>query len=150
MIRQAARSVPVVVGSMLLAGCIASPRFTLSKPPLNPAPPSGNFAMSEEGVASYYADEFNGRMTSSGEKYDMNQMTAAHRTLPFNTRVRVTNESSGQSVVVRINDRGPFKGDRIIDLSLAAAKAISLITTGTGMVRLEVLSLGDTTARTSP
>jgi rare lipoprotein A len=106
--------------------------------------------MSQEGVASYYAEEFNGRMTSSGEKYDMNQLTAAHRTLPFNTRVRVTNESSGQSVVVRINDRGPFKNDRIIDLSLAAAKAISLITTGTAMVRLEVLSLGDTTARTSP
>lgn len=138
----------IAILAVVLAGCVAAPRFTSSKPA--PPPSYGTVEMSQEGVASYYAEEFNGRMTSSGEKYDMNQLTAAHRTLPFNTRVRVTNESSGQSVVVRINDRGPFKNDRIIDLSLAAAKAISLITTGTAMVRLEVLSLGDTTARTSP
>jgi len=143
-----ARCFPAIVVSVVFAGCIAAPRFTSSKPA--PSPANGTVEMTEEGVASYYAEEFNGRMTSSGEKYDMNQMTAAHRTLPFNTRVRVTNESSGQSVVVRINDRGPFKNDRIIDLSLAAAKSISLITTGTAMVRLEVLSLGDTTARTLP
>ena len=71
-------------------------------------------------------------------------MTAAHRTLPFNSRVRVTNKETGQSVIVRINDRGPFKSDRVIDLSLAAAKALSLITHGTAGVRLEVVRLGDT------
>jgi len=101
--------------------------------------------MVEEGVASYYADEFNGRTTANGERYDMQQMTAAHRTLPFNTRVRVTNKTTGQSIVVRINDRGPFKDDRIIDLSLAGAKALSLIGTGTAPVRLDVLELGEAT-----
>ena len=70
----------------------------------------------EEGIGSYYAEEFNGRKTSNGEVYDMHQMTAAHRTLPFGTLVRVTNTSSGKSVVVRINDRLPRR-DRLIDLS---------------------------------
>jgi rare lipoprotein A len=104
----------------------------------------GSFAMAEEGIASYYADEFNGRKTSNGEVYDMNDFTAAHQTLPFNTRVQVTNIESGKAIVVRINDRGPFKGDRIIDLSLAAAKAIEMIGTGTARVRVQVLELGDT------
>jgi rare lipoprotein A len=99
----------------------------------------------EEGVASYYAEEFNGRQTSNGETYDMNAMTAAHRTLPFNSKVQVTNLVSGKSVVVRINDRGPFKSDRIIDLSLAAAKAIEMIGTGTAKVRLDVIAFGDST-----
>lgn len=118
-----------------LAGCVPSPRFTSS-----PAPRAEEGGFEEEGTASYYAEEFNGRTTSNGERYDMNAMTAAHQTLPFNTRVRVTNKSTGQSVVVRINDRGPFKGGRIIDLSLAAAKAISLIGTGTAVVRLEIVN----------
>jgi rare lipoprotein A len=94
------------------------------------------------GVASYYAHEFDGKATASGEVYDMHQLTAAHRTLPFNSLVRVTNQQTGESVVVRINDRGPFKSDRVIDLSLAAAQRIGLIAQGTGPVRLEVLELG--------
>ena len=124
-----------------LAGCISSPRFTSAR--AHPSESGGQYTSSEEGMASYYADEFNGRQTSNGEVYDMNQFTAAHRTLPFNTKVRVTNTLSGKAVVVRINDRGPFKDDRIIDLSLAAAKAIELIGSGTAPVRLEVLQLGD-------
>jgi len=130
-----------------LIGCVASPRFTSAK-----TSSSGESEMmtTEEGVASYYADEFNGRITSNGEKYDMNQLTAAHRTLPFNSRVRVTNTDNGQSVVVRINDRGPFKDDRIIDLSLAAAKAISLIMTGTAHVRLEVIERGESSSSIKP
>jgi rare lipoprotein A len=74
--------------------------------------------------------------------YDMHQLTAAHRTLPFNSTVRVTHQQTGVSVVVRINDRGPFKDDRVIDLSLEAAKRLGLIAHGTGPVRLEVLELG--------
>jgi len=77
--------------------------------------------------------------TASGERYDMNDLTAAHRTLPFNTRVKVTNLSNGKSVVVRINDRGPFKKNRIIDLSLAAAKKIDLIGPGSAKVRLDIV-----------
>ncbi len=132
----------VLACSAVLAGCVTSPRFTSSRADQRSG---GGFSMVEVGVASYYAEEFNGRRTSNGEKYDMNRMTAAHPTLPFNSRVRVTNKETGQSVIVRINDRGPFKSDRIIDLSFAAAKAISLITHGTGEVKLEVMELGDST-----
>jgi rare lipoprotein A len=126
--------------AVTLAGCVASPRFTSAR--VRAGESAGDGAFAAEGMASYYAEEFNGRKTSNGETYDMNQFTAAHRTLPFNTRLRVTNELSGKSVVVRINDRGPFKDDRIIDLSLAAAKALELIGPGTAQVRLEVLEIG--------
>ena len=122
----------------LLAGCTGSaPRFTFDRPG---AP--GTYALNEEGVASYYADEFNGRKTSNGEVYDMHALSAAHRTLPFQTRVLVTNLTNGKSVTVRINDRGPFVDDRIIDLSLGAAKAIDMIGPGTAAVSLQVLDLG--------
>ena len=96
----------------------------------------------ETGTASFYADEFNGRTTANGEVYDMNNMTAAHPTYPFNTIVNVTNLSNGKNVEVRINDRMPqFKG-RIIDLSLAAAKKIGMINAGIQNVRVEVLKWG--------
>jgi rare lipoprotein A len=94
----------------------------------------------EEGVASWYGIPFNGHRTSNGEIYDMHQMTAAHRTLPFGSRVRVTNLRNGMQTEVRINDRGPFVADRVIDLSLSAAQAIQMVGTGTAQVRLEVVS----------
>jgi rare lipoprotein A len=94
----------------------------------------------EEGVASWYGIPFNGHRTSNGEIYDMHQMTAAHRTLPFGTVVRVTNLNNGKQTEVRINDRGPFVANRVIDLSLAAAQAIEMIGTGTAPVRLEILA----------
>ena len=91
----------------------------------------------EEGVASWYGVPFNGRRTSNGEIYDMHEFTAAHRTLPFNGVVRVTNLNNGKQTEVRINDRGPFVANRIIDLSLSAAQAIEMVGTGTAHVRLE-------------
>lgn len=91
------------------------------------------------GVASYYGPGFQGRSTASGERFNMYDMTAAHRTLPFGTNVEVTNLSNGKSVVVRINDRGPFKRGRIIDLSKAAARKIDMISNGTVRVRVKVL-----------
>lgn len=94
----------------------------------------------EEGVASWYGVPFNGRRTSNGEVYDMHTMTAAHRTLPFNTIVRVTNMRNGKQTEVRINDRGPFVANRVIDLSMAASQAIDMIGTGTAQVRLEIVS----------
>jgi rare lipoprotein A len=94
----------------------------------------------EEGVASWYGVPFNGRHTSNGEIYDMHTLTAAHRTLPFNTVVRVTNLRNGKQIDVRINDRGPFVANRIIDLSLAASQAIEMVGTGTAQVRLEIVS----------
>ena len=91
------------------------------------------------GVASWYGKELQGRMTSSGEKYDMNDYTAAHRSLPFGTLVKVTNIKNGRSAIVRINDRGPKKFERKIDLSYAAAEKIGMINDGTARVRIDVL-----------
>lgn len=139
------RLFPVILAVGLI-GCASSPRFTTRSAPSSPAASStaapGDISLVQEGNASYYADEYNGKPTASGEKYDMNDLTAAHRTLPFNTKVRVTNLSNGKAVTVRINDRGPFKDDRLIDLSFAAAKIIDLILTGTAPVQLEVMELG--------
>ena len=88
------------------------------------------------GVASYYGKRFHGRRTASGESFDMHAMTAAHRTLPFGTLVQVTNPRNGKSVTVRINDRGPFHGNRVIDVSRAAASELGLIGPGKGHVEL--------------
>jgi rare lipoprotein A len=93
----------------------------------------------EEGLASWYGGKFHGRRTASGEIFDTRQLTAAHRSLPFGTRVLVTNLENGKSVTVRINDRGPFVEGRVIDLSLAAATAIGLAGRGVVPVRVEVL-----------
>ena len=99
-----------------------------------------------EGNASWYGVPFHGRRASNGEIYDMHKLTAAHRTLPFGTEVRVTNLSNGKSTVVRITDRGPFVEGRIIDLSMAAAREIDSVGAGVVPVRLEILSAVDTTA----
>ena len=91
------------------------------------------------GMASWYGPGFDGNYSASGEVFNQNALTAAHRTLPFGTQVRVTNLDTGLSVVVRVNDRGPFHGDRVIDLSTAAAQAIGLLQTGVAPVNLEVV-----------
>jgi len=96
-------------------------------------------ATAQEGEASYYADSLNGSKTASGELYDKRALSAAHRSLPFGTKVNVTCLETGRSVVVVINDRGPYAKGRIIDLSAAAAKQIGLIDAGHGRVRLEVI-----------
>jgi rare lipoprotein A len=92
------------------------------------------------GAASWYGGKFHGRRTANGERYDMNKHTAAHKSLPFGTKVRVTNRINGKSVVVRINDRGPFTGNRIIDLSRGAAGAVDMIGTGIAPVIIEIMS----------
>jgi rare lipoprotein A len=94
----------------------------------------------EEGDASYYADSLHGNKTTSGKPYDKNALTAAHRTLPFGTRVKVTYVKTGKSVEVVINDRGPHVKNRIIDVSGAAAKALGLMDDGHGKVKLEVIA----------
>ena len=106
-----------------------------ARTPAVPAP-----GWSEEGIASWYGDPYHGRQAANGEIYDMEQMTAAHRTLPFGAMVQVTNHTNGKKVEVRITDRGPFVDGRIIDLSRAAARAIDLIRPGTVAVRIEVRS----------
>lgn len=91
------------------------------------------------GNASYYGSRFHGRRTANGERFNMNAMTAAHKSLPFGTKVRVTNRRNGKSVVVRINDRGPYAHGRVIDLSKAAASRIGMIHSGTAPVQIDIL-----------
>ena len=94
----------------------------------------------EQGVASWYGRDFHGKRTSSGEMYDMYALTAAHKTLPLPTTARVTSLTTGKSIIVRINDRGPFKKGRLIDLSYAAARELGFLSTGTAMVQVEALT----------
>jgi rare lipoprotein A len=136
------------------AGCghrTYSTRPPVQTPPVQPSPPPGPpppnerqlavpGAYIETGVASWYGIPFEGHRTSNGEIYDMHAFTAAHRTLPFGSIVRVTNLSNGRQTQVRINDRGPFVANRVIDLSLSAAQAIEMVGAGTATVRLELIS----------
>lgn len=101
----------------------------------------------EQGIASWYGPKFHGRRTSSGEPYDMYAMTAAHKTLPLPTYARVTNLKNGRSIVVRVNDRGPFVSNRIIDLSYVAAHKLDMVGTGTGLVEVEALVPGQPALR---
>jgi rare lipoprotein A len=137
-----------------LLGCTPSPRFAErgDHSPKNTTPQwkdqpgkhiSGKVLLTLEGVVSYYAHDFHGKQTSNGETFDMHALTAAHRTFPFGTKVRVTNLENNKTVIIRVNDRGPFKEGRIMDLSMGAAKEIDLILNGTARVRLEVLEWGN-------
>lgn len=120
------------VSSLLLGGC-AGLRPGGEEERIDP---SGYRA---EGKASYYGSRHHGRRTASGERFDQNALTAAHRTLPFGTQVRVTNLNNNRTVVVRINDRGPYGRGRIIDLSFKAAQQLDMIRTGVVPVRVESL-----------
>jgi len=106
------------------------------------APAAAQAAFAETGVASWYGEPFHGRKTANGETFDMREMSAAHKSLPFGTLVRVTNLDDGRSVVVRINDRGPFIAGRIIDLSKAAAATIGLDRSGTARVEIRAVPAG--------
>ncbi len=107
---------------------------------VTPRPAPEKSIYTETGLASWYGPPYHNRRSANGEVYDMNQMTAAHRTLPLNSIVRVTNVKTGASAVVRITDRGPFIGERMLDLSLAAAKAVDVWEPGTAWIKMEVLA----------
>jgi len=141
----------LVVAALVVAaaGCSSSVRFAseslskqnLSKPNNETAEETGEYKFTGKqfrGKASYYANKFHGRKTASGEVFDENKMTAAHKTLPFGTIVKVTNISNNKSVIVKINDRGPFVSGRIIDLSRAAAEALGMISAGVTEVLVRV------------
>jgi rare lipoprotein A len=104
----------------------------------------------ERGIASWYGKKFHGRRTSSGETYDMHLMTAAHRSLPLPSYVEVVNLENNRRVVVRVNDRGPFHANRIIDLSYSAARKLDIVRTGTGLVEIRALTPGHAPARVEP
>jgi rare lipoprotein A len=107
--------------------------------PRQPAPAPQAFEPAGEGEASYYGAELAGNRTASGERFNPAALTCAHRSLPLGSMVRVTNVANGRSVVVRVNDRGPFAHSRIIDVSLAAAREIGLVRAGRGQVRLDLV-----------
>jgi rare lipoprotein A len=121
-----------------------SPSTEVTQPAAAPELPDAAPSAPQEtalgrGTASYYAAKFHGRRTASGETFNNREMTAAHRTLPFGTRVRVTNPATGRSVIVRINDRGPFSKGRMIDVSRAAAEELGLIARGHATVELALI-----------
>ncbi|MGD0300493.1 MAG: septal ring lytic transglycosylase RlpA family protein [Bryobacteraceae bacterium] len=134
--RLAALAFPVAC--VALSGC-AKKHHISTAAPAPPIPPS--IGSSETGLASWYGHPYHGRAAANGEIYDMEKLTAAHRTLPFGTFVRVTNLTNGKTVDVRIIDRGPFVAGRIIDLSHAAAESIEMIGPGVAQVRIDILSL---------
>jgi rare lipoprotein A len=149
------RSSSLLLLALLLAGCGGNrhsspaaripappPEIARRNPPSNSAPEprrDGKVLYTETGLASWYGPPYHNRKAANGEVYDMNAATAAHRTLPLGSLVRVTNVATGASTIVRINDRGPFITGRVIDLSLAAAKAVDVWRPGVARVRLEVL-----------
>jgi rare lipoprotein A len=111
--------------------------------PASSRPASSSPLFSMVGTASYYGPGFHGRRTASGETFDMNELVAAHRTLPLGTVARVTNLTNGRSVVVRINDRGPYIRGRILDLSKGAARALRFVQRGKTRVRIDILRWGN-------
>ncbi len=128
---------------LVLASC--APAITqLPRTQAAPGVSARALGLPVEGIASWYGPGFAGRRTANGEIFDPTQLTAAHRTLPFGTQVRVTKLANGLSVVVRINDRGPFRPGRIIDLSRAAAERLRMIGSGLATVRLELVQPGET------
>ncbi len=137
--RNMIRWTALLVIAALLAGCTSMPRYRRDTLP-PPVKPGGKYV--EKGIASYYAHKFHGRPTASGEIFDMNGLSAAHKSLPLGTVVKVINLDNNKTITVPINDRGPFVKGRIIDLSLGAAKVIDMVRVGTAKVRIEVVTWG--------
>ena len=142
------RSAPILLVLLTVAACQSAP-----PPPPEPPPPvvrqeAPNRQCTEvatfyqEGIATYYAASHHGKKTASGEIFDMNSLTTAHRALPMGTRIRVTNIENGRMVEVRVNDRGPYVRNRILDLSRKAATDLDFIRAGRARVRIETLASG--------
>ena len=135
----------VLVCLLSLWSCTPSPRYTIEKKKKLPTPISETVTPPKgkkiRGLASFYGynDGFNGKKTANGETFDMHGLTAAHKTWAFNTWIEVKNLSNGRTVVVRVNDRGPYVGDRILDLSYGAAKEINMIEAGVQEVEITIL-----------
>ena len=140
---------------LLLIACSSAPRYTSgnsknssaikkpNSPRLNTKSSFNKHRKTMKGVSSFYAEDFHGKLTANGEIYDMYGLTAAHKTLPLNTIVRVTNTSNNKSLILRINDRGPYVKGRILDCSYGAAKKLGFVNDGTTDVKVEVIEWGD-------
>ena len=138
---------------IIFSGCTSSPRYSRSNGSINDSiskEPSKKGKKSRvrhrkiiKGISSFYAEDFHGKLTANGEIYDMYGLTAAHKTMPLNTICRVTNLENDKSLILRINDRGPYIKGRILDCSYGAAKKLDFINQGTTMVKIEVIEWGD-------
>ena len=142
--------------SFIILGCSSSPRYAVEEfkkntdiNKRNKNKEKGSRAIASKhrrvmnGISSFYAEDFHGKLTANGEIYDMYGVTAAHKTLPLNTICRVTNKENGKSLILRINDRGPYIKGRILDCSYGAAKKLDFIQQGTTDVKIEVIEWGD-------
>ena len=140
----------VLIGIFCFA-CSASPRYQSGDKPASSIirkqkKKKSSFNKSKKiyrGISSYYGPMFHGKLTANGEIFDMYGVSGAHKEMPFNTIVRVTNEDNGKSLIIRINDRGPYVGDRILDCSFGAAKKLGFVGDGTAPVKIEVIEWGD-------
>lgn len=140
---------------LVLCSCTSSPRYNVGGPINKKSSDSQNIKTNRKkvrkkkhpkilvGISSFYAEDFHGKLTANGEIYDMYGLTAAHKTLPLNTIVRVTNLVNNKSLILRINDRGPYIKGRILDCSYGAAKKLDFISQGTANVKVEVIEWGD-------
>ncbi len=141
----------ILIGIIFFNGCAnvsknfidesLPPAYKVENKWYQPMPPSGAYGFKQNGIASWYGEDFHGKTASNGEIYNMHEMTAAHKTLPFETLVEVHNLLNDKKVVVRITDRGPFVSNRIIDLSYMGAKKLDMLTSGIAPVEIRVLSL---------
>ena len=137
-----------IIFTFILFSCTNSPRYGSSVSSKNKSKPKSLKTMKRipkviTGISSYYGTDFHGKLTANGEVYDMYGLTAAHKTLPLNTIVRVTNLSNNKSLILRINDRGPYVKGRILDCSYGVAKKLGFIAQGTTKVRIELIEVGD-------
>ena len=138
----------ILVVCILFADCTNSPRYgnssgTGKKSKTRNLKTAKRVPKVITGVSSFYGTDFHGKLTANGEVYDMYGLTAAHKTLPLNTTVRVTNLANNKSLILRINDRGPYIKGRILDCSYGAAKKLDFLLQGTTKVRIEIIEVGD-------
>lgn len=131
----------ILILTLFIYGCSSSPRYGSGEGVKKSK--SSNYLKTQTGISSFYAEDFHGKLTANGEVYDMYGLTAAHKKLPLNTIVRVTNLENDKSLILRINDRGPYAKGRILDCSYGAALKLGFIGKGTAKVRIEVIEYGD-------
>lgn len=141
------RGIAIALFVAIAAACGSSAQEGRSRTTISRSRPTQRRGEIQRGKASWYGNQFHGRKTASGERMNQHDLTAAHRTLPFGTKVRVVNQRNGKAVIVRINDRGPYGRGRIIDLSKEAAKRIDMIRSGIVPVTVEIIELGSSRRR---
>jgi len=138
----------LIAAGLLIASCTTAPRYRTAPSGKASSPSLSTKSYSHKqktfiGISSYYGEDFHGKLTANGEVFDMYGLTAAHKTLPLNTIVRVTNLENNKSLILRINDRGPYVKGRILDCSYGAALKLGFVNKGTAKVKIEVIEWGD-------